>query len=97
MDPLFDRSCRLVGWIHRGKYIFDKRIKWIGFIAKGHAWASLGGTWLGQFDGKNCLDRNGRPLAWHPCQPVRSVSPPMTPMTPSGGWSPLSWAEWLGG
>jgi ribosomal protein S18 acetylase RimI-like enzyme len=37
-----------------------------------------------------------RPL--HPKRPLRPRTPlpPPTPMQPGGGWSPLSWAQWMG-
>lgn len=119
MEPLFDANCDLVGWIEPGEHIFDTDMNWVAYISNGHAWSSDTGNWLGPVNGFNCLDQEGRVVAWNPIQdvegsmrpmrpmrptrpmrPMRPMHPmrpmrPMRPMTPSGGWSQLSWNEWI--
>ena len=119
MFPLFDKDAELVGWIKPGGHIFSLEMEWLAFISNGHAWSANSGDWLGPVNGYNCLDQNGKVVAWstgHPAsgsvrpvrpvravravRPVRPVRParpvrPVRPVTPVGGWSQMSFGQWV--
>ncbi len=120
MIALFDKDCDLVGWMKDSHdHIFDTEMNWVAYIRNGHAWSAETGNWYGPVNGYNCLDQNGKVVAWSPNQtvqgsvrpvkpvravravrpvrPVRPVKPvrPVRPVTPIGGWSDLSFMDWV--
>ena len=121
MEPLYDASVSLVGWIEPGQHIFDTDMNWVAYIAGGHGWSAASGNWCGPVNLATCLDREGHVVAWTPAQqpqgtirpvrpvravravrPVRPVRPvlpvrPGRPIPPIGGWSRLSFSEWVAG
>lgn len=119
MTSLFDKDCNLVGWLKDYDHIFDINMVWVAYVKNGHVWSVKTGGWCGPINNNNCLDRDGKVVAWHPGEsirgsekpvtpvkpvrpvkpviPVRPVSPvrPVRPVTPIGGWSPVSFSNWV--
>lgn len=89
MNPLFDQNCNLIGWVDPGNHIFDTNMDWVAYISNGHAWSANSGNWIGPVDGLNCLDINGKPIAWNPDQPVVGTMRPMTPMRAMRSMTPM--------
>lgn len=80
MIALFNKNSELVGWMKdTHDHIFDTDMNWIAYIRNGHAWSANSGNWIGPINGTNCLDKNGKVVAWNPSQTVkgsvRSVRP----------------------
>jgi hypothetical protein len=105
LEPLFDNNSRFVGWIDPGRHMFDPDMRWIAFLAGGHAWSPETASWLGPVQGLTCFDREGRVVAWsprrlvtglvpgaHPIQPTRPARPlrPLAPVRPLRPIRPLT-------
>src|SRR5947208_92396 len=80
MIALYDPEVLLVGWLEPDQHIFDTGMNWAAFISNGHAWSSQTGNWLGPIHGVNCLDRQGRVVAWSPAGPIEGTLAPITPI-----------------
>lgn len=105
--PLFDENCELVAWIRPEEHIFDTGMDWVAYISHGHAWSAETGNWCGPVHGMLCLDTSGRVVAWNPQEhvagtarpdrPARAAraARPARPARPVGGWSDLSFEEWV--
>jgi hypothetical protein len=89
VDPLFDKKCNLVGWIEPENHIFDLEMNWVAYLSGGHAWSSQTGNWLGPVNGMNCLDQEGRPVAWNPDETVEGSMRPMRPMRAMRAMRPM--------
>lgn len=95
MVPLYNRDVRRVGWLDaESGHIFGTNMDWLAYVSDDHAWSASTGAWLGPMNVFNCLDRDGRVVAWTPAAPVESAAPtlprgqpkkpprPLTPPTP---------------
>lgn len=99
---LFDTDNDWVGFHDHGN-VFARGGRWLGPLNNGsfqdrdgHAVAFLSGS---QPATGIKPARPGHPkLPLHPKRPLRPRTPlpPSPPMQPGGGWSPLTWAQWMG-
>jgi hypothetical protein len=81
MKALFNKDCELVGWLKDSHdHIFDIEMSWVAYIKIGNVWSSESGNWCGPINGYNCLDQNGKVVAWNPDQGVRGSVKPVTPV-----------------
>ena len=81
MIALFNSDCELVGWMKdKQDYIFDTQLNWVAYIKNGHVWSVSTGDWCGPLKGTNCLDQNGKIVAWNPTQQVQGSTRPITPV-----------------
>jgi hypothetical protein len=81
MKPLFNKDSELVGWMNDNhEHIFDTNMNWVAYISNGHAWSAKTGNWCGPVNGYNCLDRNGKVVAWSIGQIVQGSVTPVTPV-----------------
>ena len=110
MIAVFDKNCNFVAWYDsENGNVFDSETQWIGFVRNSHFF-SRAAEWLGGFNSGTFLDRSGKPVGWiegatprptqsllRPLRPLRPLTPlrPLRPQTPLGGWSRLSWNEYI--
>lgn len=118
MNAIFDKKCILVAWLYEDKYIFDKDMRWIGFIQDEYIFNNRC-RWLGGFYKHTVVDKAGKAIAWEegysprsrlslitpliplipltPLNPLTPLTPltPLIPLVPQGGWSALSWDNFL--
>jgi hypothetical protein len=81
MKALFDKDCGLVGWLKDSHdHIFDTQMNWVAYIKNDNVWSAKSGNWCGPIKGYNCLDKNGKVVAWNPDQAVRGTVAPVTPV-----------------
>jgi hypothetical protein len=82
----------LVGWYdQQNRNIFNKDLKWIGFINNGNFF-STSARWIGGFMNGTYVDKKGRPVAWiEGSVPVGGnvLIAPITPMVPLCPLTPL--------
>jgi hypothetical protein len=90
MEALFNKDCKLVGWVKDNKYIFDVNMSWIAFIENGSAFSAKNTSWLGNVDGYNCLDRSGKVVTWNPKCKVKGSIPVIAPITPTRPVEPVT-------
>jgi len=120
LQALYDKSCSLVGYIEKDRYIFDADMNWIAHIDRNQGWSATTNEWLGPVNGLICLDRRGLVVSWGAGQKLigdpynhrkpnptpRIPSPPQSylrpmnstpplPAAPIGGWSSLSFTQWI--
>jgi len=120
LQPLYDKSCSFVGYIEKGRYIFDADMNWTAHIVQNQGWSATTNEWLGPVNGLICLDRRGLVVSWgigqkligdpynhrKPAPAPRIPAPPQSylrpiistpplPAAPIGGWSALSFGQWL--
>ena len=99
---LFDLANDWVAFHDRG-HVFARGGRWLGPLAGGTFQDEDGRAvaWLADSQPSTGM-KPGRPmnpkLPLHPKRPLRPRTPlpPPTPRQPGGGWSNLSWAQWLG-
>ncbi|MBU3209463.1 4-fold beta flower protein [Clostridium algidicarnis] len=120
LEPLFDKRANFVGWLYNREHIFDTDLNWVAYINNGYAWSVKKLNWIGKLKNTNCLDRDGKVVAWNPDSPVigglseveeplksykplpppkpliseKPLKPPKAPKA-IGGWSPLTFSQWL--
>src|SRR5262245_14997652 len=80
--PLFASTCDHVAWIDPGRFVFDREMKVVAFIANGNAFAESNLDWLGPVDGTPLCDRDGRPVAFNPERSPRGQSAGIVPPRP---------------
>ena len=99
---LFDVDNEWIGFHDRGN-VFALGGRWLGPLRDG-SFQDLDGRVVGWLTGsrpatgmKPSAPLNPK-LPLHPKRPLRPRTPlpPPVPMQPGGGWSPLSWAQWMG-
>lgn len=120
MEALFDKKANFVGWLYDRENIFDTELRWVAYINNGYVWSVDKRNWIGELRNTNCLDKDGKVVAWNPNSPVvgsldkveaplkahKPLPPPKPlidekplkpskPPKPIGGWSPLTFNEWL--
>lgn len=100
-NMIFDTEMRWVGFVVSG-YIFYRTSTWLGGYYEGSINDKQGKpvAWVdgNQPRGTLPLMRPLRPLRpLTPLRPLRPLRPlhPLRPLTPLGGWSRLSWKEFL--
>jgi ribosomal protein S18 acetylase RimI-like enzyme len=99
---LFDLANEWVAFHDRG-HVFARGGRWLGPLAGGTFQDEDGRAvaWLAGAQPSTGM-KPGRPmnpkLPLHPKRPLRPRTPlpPPTPRQPGGGWSTLSWTQWLG-
>lgn len=111
LKPLFNKNSELVAWISPIQHIFNQNLEWVAYLSNSHAWSARTGNWLGPVHGVICLDSSGKVVAWNqegningtarparPARAARSARParPARPTRTVGGWSKLSFEEWIG-
>ncbi|WP_423816156.1 4-fold beta flower protein [Rhodocaloribacter litoris] len=85
MEPIFDRTGAVVGWLHEGR-ILDRSNRYRGFV-KGDAVYAMGGQYLGRFRNGFFRDRSGGAVAFiqgasgGPLLPITQI-PPVPPIPP---------------
>ncbi len=79
LKPLFDRHIQHVGWLYQGKYLYDTYMKWLAYVADGHAWSARTGSWCGPVNGTECIDQKGKVVAWNSPKDVAGSSLPARP------------------
>ena len=94
MTPIFDFNCDLVGWFD-GTNFFDEDIEWVAFLSSGNCFSSENLDWLGSLYEGSLLDTNGKPIGWLQGHSPVGTLRPLRPLTPLGGWSDLSFNEWI--
>ncbi len=70
VEPLFDKKANFVGWLYNREHIFDRELKWVAYINNGYVWSTNKLNWIGMIRDTNCLDRDGKVVAWSPNSPV---------------------------
>jgi len=99
---LFDLANDWVGFLDRG-HLFAVDGRWLGPLSEGSL-LDLEGRPVAWLAGSRptCGMKPAMPgNAKRPLQPKRPLRPrmplpPPRPLPPGGGWSPLSWAQWMG-
>ena len=99
---LFDAANEWVAFHDRG-HLFARGGRWLGPLAQGTLQDQEGRAvaWLAGSQPATGM-KPARPmnpkLPLHPRRPLRPRAPlpPPSPRQPGGGWSKLSWAQWLG-
>ena len=109
MKALFDSRSYLVGWISDDHaYIYDTKMRWVGYVIEENAWNSQSSRWIGPVVNGNIHDQAGRPIVWSnsdlssitpPTHPMIAIKPltPMTPMRPMTPMPPLTLVTPMGG
>jgi GNAT superfamily N-acetyltransferase len=99
---LFDLDNEWVAFHERG-HVFARGGRWLGPLAAGtfqdHDGRAV--AWLAgarPSTGMRPMVPMNPKLPLHPRRPLRPRTPlpPPQPMLPGGGWSPLTWAQWMG-
>lgn len=99
---VFDLGLNLIAFHSDGHFFSSSSLKWLGPLDDGSL-QDQGGkvvAWLADAQPSSSL----RPLT--PLRPLRPLSPlrplnphrplqPLRPLNPLGGWSSLSWQQWL--
>jgi len=82
-------------------------LKWIAFVEGGNIFNSTTLNWLGPYVDGSLIDTTGKPVAWlenttpvgtfKPIKPFKPFDPfkPFKPFNPLGGWSNLTFKQWL--
>lgn len=90
LKPLF-AGTQIVGWLEPGRFVFDRDMAFVAFIARGSAWTPRHGNWLGPANNDHLYDMSGRVVAWSqglpiidPGAPMRQLrmTPPVRPVRP---------------
>ena len=93
--------------------VFDTDMNWVAFICRDMSvWNVSKKSWVGHIYGSNIRDTSGKTIYWNPDTPVENTYAPYQPYTPYtpytpyrphkpytpvGGWSDLSWNEFING
>lgn len=99
----FDLNLNWVAFESNGHVFSSRSLAWLGPLQNGSFQDQNGKAvaWLEGVSPSNSLKplmplRPLQPLL--PLRPLRPLNPlkPLAPLTPLGGWSQLSWKQWLG-
>lgn len=93
MNAIFDKRCRLVGWINkRDKNIFGTDMRWLGFVDDDYVFTSTC-KWVGGWNKGTIVDKHGKAVAWeNGCEPegTNALLQPLTPLRPLTPLTPLT-------
>ena len=89
MKPLYDKDCNLVGWIEKRKNIYNTNLDWVAFVERGNIFAAKDCEWLGIIKNYNCIDKEGKVIAWTPKHKVKGTLKPFEPIKPLPQFPPF--------